>query len=312
MKVSREISPEIAEKIFLLEEKYAAMGQNLSAYMEGLLQADYPTYWDYIQLDVLLNLQHPKTPIPDEKIFIIYHQITELYFKLILLALERICQEKVLTTFHFITQLERINSYLDNLIHSFSIMIGGMDKEDFLRFRMALLPGSGFQSAQFRMIEIYSTRLIHLVNENQRPGLNENNPEALLNNIYWRSGATELATGKKTLTLKQFEIKYQDRFLELARSCQTSNLEVLFEQFNAEDQALLVPHLRELDRNINWRWPLMHYKSAVRYLQQPPEDIAATGGTNWQQFLPPKNKRIIFFPNLWTAAEKEQWGKSAH
>ena len=44
--------------------------------------ADFPTYWDYINLDTLLSLQHPVTPFPDEQIFIIYHQTTELYFKL--------------------------------------------------------------------------------------------------------------------------------------------------------------------------------------------------------------------------------------
>ena len=56
------VTTEIAEKIERLEEKYAAMGQNLSSYLDGLLYADYLTYWDYIQLDVLLNLQHPRTP----------------------------------------------------------------------------------------------------------------------------------------------------------------------------------------------------------------------------------------------------------
>ena len=48
------------------------------------------SYWDYIHLDTLLTLQTPKTDFPDENIFIIYHQITELYFKLIINELEQI------------------------------------------------------------------------------------------------------------------------------------------------------------------------------------------------------------------------------
>ena len=74
----------ILKKVEALQEKYAAMGQDLNAYLDGLLHADYLTYWDYINLDTLLSLQHPITPFPDESIFIIYHQITELYFKLAL------------------------------------------------------------------------------------------------------------------------------------------------------------------------------------------------------------------------------------
>jgi len=68
----------ILDKLEALQAKYAAMGQDLNSYLDGLLHADYLTYWDYINLDTLLSLQHPITPFPDEEIFIIYHQITEL------------------------------------------------------------------------------------------------------------------------------------------------------------------------------------------------------------------------------------------
>lgn len=305
------VTPEIAEKIRQLEEKYAAMGQNLSAYLDGLLYADYLTYWDYIQLDVLLNLQHPRTPVPDERIFIIYHQITELYFKLSLQAIEQIALAPVLSAEIFITQLKRINSYFHSLISSFEIMVDGMDREQFLKFRMALLPASGFQSGQFRMIEIGSTRLINLVYEPMRPPLKEAPLKEVLENIYWRSGATELATGKKTLTLRQFELKYMDDFLRMAIQYEHRHLEARYQQLSPADQAIVAPLLKEYDLNVNVRWPLVHYKSAVRYLHKTPEDIAATGGTNWQQYLPPKNKRIIFFPGLWTEADLNSWGKLA-
>ncbi|PSL49032.1 tryptophan 2,3-dioxygenase [Chitinophaga niastensis] len=305
------VTTEIAEKIERLEEKYAAMGQNLSSYLDGLLYADYLTYWDYIQLDVLLNLQHPRTPIPDENIFIIYHQITELYFKLSLQAIEQICHAPVLSAEIFKTQLKRINNYFRNLINSFEIMVDGMDKEQFLQFRMALLPASGFQSGQFRMIEICSTSLLNLVYEPQRPAVENLELKEKLNNIYWRTGATELATGKKTLTLRQFELKYMNSFLQLATRYEDCNMQHRYKQLTAAEQQEVLPLLKEYDLNINVRWPLMHYKSAVRYLHKRPEDIAATGGTNWQQYLPPKNKRIVFFPELWTEEEIENWGKMA-
>jgi tryptophan 2,3-dioxygenase len=72
----------------------------------------------------------------------------------------------------------------------------------------------------------------------------------------------------------------------------------------------LIEAMREFDINANVKWPLSHYKSAVRYLQKDPEAIRATGGSNWQKYLPPKFQRIVFFPDLWTEEEKTEWGKS--
>ena len=52
------------------------------------------------------------------------------------------------------------------------------------------------------------------------------------------------------------------------------------------------------------------YKSAIKYLKTPKDDIKATGGTNWKKYLPPKFQNIIFFPKLWTKKEKDNWGVS--
>ena len=82
-----EFTPEIVERIRLLKAKYENMGQDMLSYLDGLLYSDYLKYWDYIHLDVLLNLQNPQTAFEDEQTFIIYHQITELYFKLVQQAL---------------------------------------------------------------------------------------------------------------------------------------------------------------------------------------------------------------------------------
>src|ERR1043165_4039035 len=80
----------VEEKVVALQDKYAQMGQDINSYLEGLLLSNYLTYWDYIQVETLLTLQNPKTDFPDEKIFIMYHQITELYFKLALNEFEQI------------------------------------------------------------------------------------------------------------------------------------------------------------------------------------------------------------------------------
>ena len=83
---------------------------------------------------------------------------------------------------------------------------------------MSLLPASGFQSAQYRMIEITSTDLQNLVHFSKRETITQNSTiEELYPILYWKSGATELATGKKTLTLRQFERKYAPSFIRLAQ-----------------------------------------------------------------------------------------------
>lgn len=307
-----EITPEIQERLDQLSDKYAALGQDLVSYLDGLLHADVTKYWDYIQLDTLLSLQKPKTTYPDEVVFIMYHQITELYFKLSLREFEQLGENAGCTKAFFISRVKRINRYFEALINSFEIMIDGMDQDQFLKFRMSLLPASGFQSAQYREIEIYSTDFINLVHKDQRESLRtETNIEALFEHIYWKEGATEIKTGKKTLTLTQFEDKYKEQFLRLGEACIERNLWQVYQRLAEEDQkdSDVIAVMRQHDIHVNINWPLAHYKSAVRYLARESADIAATGGTNWQKYLPPRFQKRIFFPALWSAEEQENWGK---
>ena len=308
----KELEPHILEKLERLKEKYDVLGQNWENYLEGLLHSNYTTYWEYINLDVLLSLQQPKTFFPDESIFIMYHQITELYFKLTKHALAQVCfSEEAVTIENFIKQVTRANSYFDQLISSFDIMVEGMDKEQFVEFRMALLPASGFQSAQYREIEVMSTDIINLVNYKVREDMKTADLETVYNNLYWKTGATELATKKKTLTLKQFEEKYAGHFLSLIKKYKTHNLNKVYASLSAEDRKneKLIYALRKLDFSVNVLWPLSHYRSAVRHLDRQPSELAATGGTNWQEYLPPKNQRVHFFPELWSEEEFNEWGK---
>src|SRR5690606_14969458 len=134
----------------------------------------------------------------------------------------------------------------------------------------------------------------------------------LYEHIYWKQGATELATGKKTLTLRQFEKKYSEDLIRTAEQVKGNTLwdkyEALVKEGNEDKD--LTEELRQFDLNVNVNWPLVHYKSAARYLQKDPEDIKATGGTNWQKYLPPRFQRRIFYPALWTENDLEEWGRS--
>lgn len=302
----------IASQISKLEEKYKDSGQDLSSYLDGLLYQRYLTYWDYIHLDTLLSLQVPRTYFPDEEIFIMYHQITELYFKLILHEQKQLVDDKAQNLDFFIEKARRINSYYKALISSFSIMIKGMEKEQFLQYRMALLPSSGFQSAQYRMIELYATPLENLVHHTERDRFSaKNSIEELYEHIYWKKGATDFATGEKTLTLKQFEYRYTPRLIRTAKQLRNTTIYHKYLQMPEEKRhnKELVEALKTLDMNANINWPLMHMGSAYRYLGSEKGQVEATGGTNWKEYLPPSFQKVVFFPKLYTNQELKNWGK---
>ncbi len=308
------IRPEIKERLEALAKKYEASGQELLAFLDGLLYQDYNTYWDYIHLDTLLSLQKPITSFPDEEVFIMYHQITELYFKLTLHELRQLAFAEDLDHAVFLLKVQRMNRYFEALIHSFGVMEKGMDREQFLRFRMSLIPASGFQSAQYRMIEIAATDLINLVDKEWRQQMQEQEAEIeeCFQYIYWKKGATMADTGAKTLTLKQFERKYSEPLIKMAQEYKARNLWQLFRSIpkTAADYEEIRTELRSLDLNVNVNWPLQHYRTSVVYLARKPSDILSTGGTNWQKYLPPRYQKRIFYPQLWTDKEVEEWGKA--
>jgi tryptophan 2,3-dioxygenase len=133
--------------------------------------------------------------------------------------------------------------------------------------------------------------------------------------IYWRDGAKIESTGQPAYTAVQFIEKYWDDFLFAAEAYEHCNIwerfcELKRSGLSDDELESLENALRLLDLNVNVNWPLQHYKTAVRYLSKKPIDIAATGGTNWQKYLPPRFQRRIFYPELWTATQRAEWGKS--
>lgn len=297
-----------------LQQQLAKDNQNLDTFLEGYRYNTYLSYWDYIQLDTLLSLQKPRTTFPDEHIFIMYHQITELYFKLCLHEYDQLRDHHhagKLTGDFLQARVGRITSYFDALIMSFRIMREGMEREQFLRYRISLTPASGFQSAQYRFIEICSTDFSNLITETAREEYKSKPLQEQTKMAYWRFGATN-ADGTPSLTLRQFLEKYSDTFHKLAAENVETNLAALYRNLpNNEKTDGLKAVLRKLDRNVNVNWKLQHLHSSAHYLtgKSGQSNTAATGGTNWGKYLPPQFQRITFFPELWTTEELERWGE---
>ena len=120
-------------------------------------------YWDYLRLDGLLSAQAPRSvergvPQHDEFLFICVHQTSELWFKQMLVELDSVMTimgrpsvaERDLGT--VLARLKRVDEILRLLVTQIDVL-ETMTPLDFLEFRSFLVPASGFQSVQFRMIE---------------------------------------------------------------------------------------------------------------------------------------------------------------
>lgn len=295
-----------------IEKKYHDLGENPETYLKGLLQAKPITYWDYIQIDTLLSLQKPRTDFEDEEIFIMYHQVTELTLKLILHELRQVTGENEPDAEMLTKKVKRINRYTQMLITSYAVMRDGMDYDDYNTFRMTLAPASGFQSVQFRYIELHCTPLKNLVNEHDRQYLPENpTTEEYFKNIYWRNAGYNRKTAKTTLTLRLFEEKYLDKLIALSKQLEGKTLADKAQQLGDDLPEDLQKALREFDRFYNIEWPLVHLRTAQHYLDAKGETKAATGGSEWKKYLHPKFQQRKFFPTLWSEEEKEHWGQDA-
>jgi len=295
-----------------LEQKFEAINQKTETHLEGLLWSKPITYWDYIQTDALLNLQTQRTVLPDEMVFIMYHQVNELLFKMILWEIDQLCHTDKPKTGFFTEKLRRISRYFDMLTTSFDIMGDGMEVEQYMKFRNTLTPASGFQSAQYRLIEFSSTDLINLIDYRFRATIDRNTPYShAFEHLYWQAAGKDYHTGEKSALLVNFEKKYRQEFIRHMEEYNTINIWQKFKQLPLEDQKdlELVKAMRHYDYTINVTWVMGHLNAAKKYIESGQGSGEATGGSDWKKYMHPKYQRRIFFPELWSEEELKNWGE---
>lgn len=290
-----------------IEEKFKAIDQNPDTHLEGLIWSKPITYWDYIHTDALLSLQLQRTTLPDEMVFIMYHQINELLFKMILWEIDQVSQNENIEAAFFTEKLRRIGRYFDMLSTSFDIMGDGMEVEQYMKFRNTLTPASGFQSAQYRLIEFASTELINLIDYRFRSSIDRNTPyEYAYEHLYWQAAGKDHETGKKNTLITLFEKQYKSTFLRKMEGYNTTNMWTKFKQLPEEvkTDAELIKAMRHYDYTVNVSWVMAHYNAAAKYLGE----AEATGGSDWRKYMHPRYQRRIFFPDLWSEEELKNWG----
>ncbi|MBI5279301.1 MAG: tryptophan 2,3-dioxygenase [Burkholderiales bacterium] len=111
------------------------------------------SYGDYLQLDTILSAQKPLSPAPDELLFIIQHQTSELWMKLMLHelsgAITAIAHDQLPPAFKMLARVSRI---LEQLVHAWDVL-ATMTPPEYSRIRPYLGQSSGFQSWQYRCVE---------------------------------------------------------------------------------------------------------------------------------------------------------------
>ncbi len=111
------------------------------------------SYGDYLHLDALLGAQHPKSPDHNEMLFIVQHQTSELWMKLMLhelqAAMQAVAADDLGSAFKMLARVSRI---MEQLVHAWDVL-ATMTPSEYSAFRPYLEQSSGFQSWQYRSIE---------------------------------------------------------------------------------------------------------------------------------------------------------------
>jgi len=111
------------------------------------------SYGDYLHIDAILSAQKPLSPTHDEMLFIIQHQTSELWMKLMLhelgAAIQNIANDELGAAFKM---LARVSKIMEQLVHAWDVL-GTMTPPEYTAMRPYLGQSSGFQSFQYRCIE---------------------------------------------------------------------------------------------------------------------------------------------------------------
>jgi tryptophan 2,3-dioxygenase len=111
------------------------------------------SYGDYLHLDAVLNAQHPLSPDHNEMLFIVQHQTSELWMKLMLhelrAAIAAVAADRLAPAFKMLARVSRI---MEQLVHAWDVL-ATMTPPEYSAIRPYLASSSGFQSWQYRCIE---------------------------------------------------------------------------------------------------------------------------------------------------------------
>lgn len=248
------------------------------------------TYGGYLKVHELTSLQllHSDPPQHDETLFIVIHQVYELWFKQLLHELDTIIEhlnrDETLAAHRLLRRCIEIERVLVSQI----AVLETMTPMDFLAFRDHLRPASGFQSWQFRELEFVSGLREHRHLKNYQPGTMEHaRLEARLKQPTLGDAFYDL------LRRRGFNLP-SDAEDDRARERRIVELRRVYEDAERHyDLFLLAESLIEYDEMFSL-WRLRHIKMVERMIGSK----TGTGGSEGAAYLQQTVERK-FFPELW-------------
>lgn len=251
------------------------------------------TYTSYLNIDKLLKLQEPKSdPVEhDEMLFIIIHQSYELWFKQILHEFDKLRPDlEKGNTWAAAKTMRRILTILKTMVSQIDIL-ETMTPLEFNSFRGFLQQASGFQSVQFREMEIIcGMRSEHIIK------VHSDQPELQQKLIDREKEATLWESFCSYLQKHGYSIKTPKRVNEqgLVHNPSQKNQEILVEIMNREPEiALLCELLVDYDEGLQ-EWRYRHVKMVQRTIGTK----KGTGGSDGAKYLH-KTLNSPIFPDLW-------------
>ncbi len=253
------------------------------------------SYGQYLGLPAVLGAQHPRTDEHDEMLFIVIHQVSELWLKLSLhelaAAVEQVRKDELRPAFKMLSRVSRIQH---QLIQAWEVL-STMTPADYLRFRDSLGESSGFQSCQYRTLEFM------LGNKNAAMiEVHRGNPE-----VYAALKGTLTAPSfyDETLQLlwkRGFDIPASHRDRDWSKPYEASaGVEAAWaEIYRHVDKHWDLYELAEKLVDVEYhfqQWRFSHLKTVERIIGRK----RGTGGTSGVNYLV-KALDLKFFPELWS------------
>ncbi|RIH89528.1 Tryptophan 2,3-dioxygenase [Calidithermus terrae] len=252
------------------------------------------SYGDYLALDELLSLQRPLTPAHDEVLFIVIHQVSELWMRLIIhelsSAMKLLEQGVIDPSLKMLTRVCRAQEQMTNAWE----VLKTMTPADYLEFRSSFGQASGFQSHQYRLIEFL------LGNRNpfmMRPHEHHTEHHALLHGALHSPSLYDLAL--RLLAQRGFVIPAEvlerdfSKPYEPNRAVLEAWLTVYRNTLEHWDLYYLAEKLIDVEDNFR-RWRFNHLTTVERMIGYK----RGSGGTSGVGYLK-KALEIVLFPELW-------------
>ncbi len=278
------------------------MKQTDATNIEESIQTDFKkdmSYGDYLQLDSLLTSQQRLSDHHDEMLFIVIHQTSELWMKLILhemtAAIQAIADDQLERSFKMLARVSKIQQ---QLIQSWSVL-STLTPAEYLEFRDSLGHSSGFQSYQNRQIEIslgFKNAQMLRVYEHETALFAQLNDDLQTPSIY---DETVRAMHRRGLPIDEAVLNRDvtqdweaDASVEAAWAIVYQDVEQYWDLYELGEKLLDIGSQQQM-------WRFNHMSTVERIIGQKP----GTGGSSGVSYL----RRVLdhrFFPELWSVRTK--------